>query len=82
MKQKGNSKILLIVVIVVVLIVGWYLWRQGKTAYQPSSTSQSQTTDIQSGQDLQAVAADLDSTDIDSSLDQELNQNDQDAAIF
>ncbi len=82
MDQKGNSKMLIIVLIVIVLLVGFYWWNKKQSAqvYAPSSTTQTQESGIQNDQDLTATAQDLDNTDIDGPIDNELNQNDADAS--
>lgn len=81
--QKGSSNILIVVVLIaVVAVVGFYLLR-GKTA--PTTMYPNQQTDsqaIQSDSGLTNASNDLDNTDVDATLDPELNQNNSDAQTF
>lgn len=96
-EQKGIAQILIIVLILVGIAVGVYLVQQNTDFFSDAASkkkevSQSQKTvpgqvakkgeiEIKSGQDLQKVLTDLDNTDI-NAMDQELSQNDSDAASF
>jgi hypothetical protein len=79
-QQQGTSKITLIVLVVaVVAILTFALSKKDATTSLPAT--QPTSTTISSDSDLMNASNDLDSTDVDG-LDNELNQNDSDAASF
>lgn len=79
--QTGNTKIVLVILAVLVVILGLYWWNGKKAAPTPSATPQVESG-IQSPNDLMSASDDLDKTDVDSTIDSELSQNDTDASSF
>lgn len=78
MKQVGSTKILIIVLVVAAIIAIFYWVSQRQPVpYTPPKVSQ---TEIQNTDDLMSTSNELDNTNIDGPIDQELNQNDTDAA--
>ena len=84
-KNSGNM-VIVVSIIVLLVLVGWYALK-GKTT-SPISLQQNQPTSknanetIQNDGDLVSAAADLDNTDVDSTVDPILNQNSVDASQF
>ena len=82
--QKNLGNIFIALVIIVVLVVaGFYLLK--KKAATPLFYPHQQTNtnrDAQSDNDLLNASQDLDNTDIDGTVDPQLNQNDIDAQTF
>lgn len=84
--QKGSVNIFIIVAVIIILFVaGWYLLKGKGTAptmYPNQSTTTSSNQAIQSDTDLQNASRDLDNTNVDTTIDPQLNQNDIDAQTF
>lgn len=84
MKQQGTTKILIILLVVLAIVAGIYWWSQKQSVTSPvgNVAPKSANTDIQNVNDLTSTANDLDSSDVDKSIDPELDQNQSDAASF
>lgn len=81
--QKGSSNIFLILAVIVVLAVAGLYLLKGRTTTSPTATNNIPTNQaIQSDSDLQSASQDLDNTNIDSTIDSELNKNTADASSF
>lgn len=76
------SKALVIIIVVLALIAGLYYFNKKSIVPTPTSPVQQMQSGLQNDNDLMTVSNDLDSTDVDSSIDQGLTQNDADAAVF
>lgn len=94
--QKGIIQILIIILVLVAIAAGVYEIQKNtdflpkaaplkkETNLQPTipvGTAGSEQTIIRNGKDLQTTLNDVDNTDIDA-IDQDLSQNDADAASF
>ncbi len=85
MNQKGTLKILLIIFVVLSIISFAYLRNKKNTAPVPSTATPSYQrveSGIKNDNELMSVSSNLDNTNIDTSIDTELNQNDVDATSF
>lgn len=74
-------KVLIIILIILAVIFGFYMMNK-KSNPSVSQAPTSIESGIGSDADLMSASKDLDATDIDGPIDQELGQNDQDSATF
>ena len=84
--QRGFGNIFVVVAIIVILAVAGFYLLKGKVT-TPSSYPNQQTTtsidqSIQNDSGLTNASNDLDNTNVDGTLDPELNQNSADAQTF
>lgn len=78
--QKGSSNIFIAVAVIVVIAVVGFYFLNGKTT--PSTSQTGTTQSIQSDSGLTNASQELDNTNIDGTIDPELNQNTSDAQTF
>lgn len=81
-QESGQLLLLLAVILAALLGIFFYLQRGSRLGNPQTQNNSYQAPRVENSSDLDNASSQLDKTDIDSSIDQGLKQNDQDSSSF